>query len=283
MLSSVAGRRDERRSHGYWPSFFGPRLRLATSGGAALPIEVAEYLDACGLTILGAYGQTEHLCGTFNRPECYRHDAVGLAMPGTMLRISEEGEVQFWRSALTFSGYHERPAETREAFTDDGAWLRTGDLGVVGADGFLRITGRTKELIALSNGKKVAPLPIEARLTDGEEGLIAHAVVLGEGRPYLVALLTLRWSLVERWQKAHGIVGDFDALAEHPALREELARSVARANAQVSRPEQVKRFGIVPGEFTVESGELTPSHKVRRSVIAARYATEIDTLYREQA
>ncbi len=259
--------------------FFGPRLRLATSGGAALPLEVAEYLDACGVTILGAYGQTEHLCGTFNRPGCYRHDSVGLAMPGAMLRIARDGEVQFWRSALAFSGYHERPAETRDAFTDDGLWLRTGDLGTVDQDGFLRITGRTKELIALSNGKKVAPLPLEARLAEG--GLIAHAIIHGEGRAYLVALVSLRWRLVEGWQRTLGIDGDAATLARHPALREEVSRLVARANAEVSRPEQVRKFTILPHELSVEAGEITPSHKMRRSVVAARYADELETLYRE--
>ncbi len=263
--------------------YFGARLRLATSGGAALPYEVAEYLDACGLTVLGAYGQTEHLCGTFNRPDSYRHDSVGLAMPGAMLRISDDGEVQFWRSALAFSGYHNRPDETRAAFTDDGAWLRTGDLGSVDGDGFLRITGRLKELIALSNGKKVAPLPIEARLAGAEDGLVSHAVVLGEGRPYLVALVTLRWSLVEGWQRRIGIEGDRRALAEHPELRREVTAGIERANLDVSRPEQVKRFRILPHDFSIEAGELTPSHKVRRSVVAERYADIVDTLYRETA
>lgn len=263
--------------------FFGGELRLATSGGAALPYEVAEYLDACGLTVLGAYGQTEHLCGTFNRPESYRHDSVGLAMPGAMLRISDDGEVQFWRSALAFSGYHNRPDETRAAFTDDGSWLRTGDLGSVDADGFLRITGRLKELIALSNGKKVAPLAIESRLAGAENGLISHAVVLGEGRPYLVALVTMRWPLVEGWQRRVGIEGDREALAEHPALRREVTAGIERANRDVSRPEQVKRFRILPHDFSMEAGELTPSHKVRRSVVAERYAGIVDTLYRETA
>ena len=262
---------------------FGPRLRLATSGGATLPVEVAEYLDACGLTVLGAYGQTEHLCGTFNRPERYRHDSVGLAMPGAMLRISDDGEVQFRHSALAFSGYHERPAESRDAFTEDGLWLRTGDLGTVEGDGFLRIIGRTKELIALANGKKVAPLPIEARLAEGGEGLLAHAVVLGEGRPYLVALVSLRWTLVERWQRAHGIEGDRDALVRHPALRSLIAQRIARANAEVSRPEQVRRFAILPRELSEAAGELTPSHKVRRSLVAERFAVQVETLYREQA
>ena len=260
---------------------FGPALRLATSGGATLPVEVAEYLDACGLTVLGAYGQTEHLCAAFNRPGRYRHDTVGLPMPGATIRIASDGEVQLRRSALTFSGYHRRSAETAAAFTDDGAWLHTGDLGTLDAEGFLRITGRTKELIALSNGKKVAPLPLEARLS--EAALIAHAVVCGEGHPYLVALIALRWRLVERWQRALGVAGDAEALARHPALREAIAREVARVNDAVSRPEQVRKFAIIPHDLTVEAGEITPTHKVRRAVVATRYAALVDAMYRESA
>lgn len=257
----------------------GPALRLATSGGAALSGEVAEYLDACGVTVLGAYGQTEHLCVAFNRPGQYRHDAAGLPMPGTTLRIAADGEVQVRRSALTFSGYHRRDAESAAAFTDDGEWLRTGDLGTLDADGFLRITGRTKELIALSNGKKVAPLPLEARLC--EETLIERAIVHGEGRPYLVALVSLRWPLVEQWQRARGIAGDAASLARHPALRDEIAHELARVNADVSRPEQVRKFEILPHPLTVEAGELTPTLKVRRAAVAMRHAALIEAMYQD--
>lgn len=261
--------------------FFGPRLRLATSGGATLPLEVAEYLDACGVTVLGAYGQTEHLCAAFNRPDRYRHDSVGVAMPGTTIRIGEDGEVQLRRGPLTFSGYHRRPHDSRDAFTADGEWLRTGDLGTLDDDGFLRITGRIKELIALSNGKKVAPLPIESRLSEGE--LIAHAVVHGEGRPYLVALLALRWSLVERWQRTLGLVATRRELATHPSLRAALEVEIARANAAVSRPEQVRRFAILPHDLREDAGEITATHKVKRAVVIERYRTILDALYQEPA
>lgn len=260
-------------------TYFGGRLRLATSGGATLPLDVAEYLDACGVTVLGAYGQTEHLCAAFNRPDRYRHDAVGLAMPGTTIRIADDGEVQLQRSALTFSDYHGRPEETRAAFTDDGAWLRTGDLGTLDADGFLRITGRIKELIALSNGKKVAPLPLEARLVSGE--LIAHALVYGEGHPYLVALFALRWSLVEQWQRARGIVATRRELVEHPALLAAVGEEVARANAAVSRPEQVRRFALLPHDLSVEADELTSTLKVRRGVMTDRYRALLKSLCEE--
>lgn len=261
--------------------YFGARLRLATSGGATLPLEVAEYLDACGVTVLGAYGQTEHLCAAFNRPDRYRHDSVGVAMPGTTIRIGDDGEVQLRRGSLTFSGYHRRPHDSRAAFTDDGEWLRTGDLGTLDDEGFLRITGRIKELIALSNGKKVAPLPIESRLSDGE--LVAHAVVHGEGRPYLVALLALRWSLVERWQRALGLVATRRELVSHPSLRAALEEEIARANAEVSRPEQVRRFAILPHDLSEAAGEITATHKVKRAVVIERYRPILDALYQEPA
>jgi len=259
--------------------YFGARLRLATSGGAALPREVATYLDACGVTVLGAYGQTEHLCATFNRPECHRLDSVGVAMPGTTLRIADDGEVQLLRSALTFSGYHERPDETAAAFTSDGRWLRTGDLGSVDANGFLRLTGRLKELIALSNGKKVAPLPLEARLAANE--WVAHAVVHGEGRPYLVALLVPRWERVRAWQEATDVEGDAASLVEHAGLRSALAAVVDAANREVSPPEQVKRFAVLPTALTVDGGDLTPTHKLRRAVVTARFRHLLDALYEE--
>jgi len=231
--------------------------------------------------VLGAYGQTEHLCAAFNRPGHYRHDSVGVAMPGTTIRIGDDGEVQLHRSALTFSGYHGRPEESRAAFTDDGEWLRTGDLGTLDADGFLRITGRIKELIALSNGKKVAPLPLEGRLCAGD--FIAHAVVHGEGHPYLVALLALRWSLVERWQRSCGIVASRDDIVQHPALRAVLDAEVARANAEVSRPEQVRKYAVLAHDLTVDADEITATHKVRRAVVIDRYRPLLESLYLEPA
>jgi len=127
-------------------SFFGGRVRMATSGGALLPVEVTEYLDALGLTVLGAYGLTEHLCVAFNQPARYAFHSVGPVMPGSEIRIAEDGEILVRRGALTFSGYHGRMELTGEAFTPDGEWLCTGDLGVLDDSGFLHVTGRKKEL-----------------------------------------------------------------------------------------------------------------------------------------
>jgi len=254
----------------------GDQLRVATSGGALLPIGVAEALDAAGITVLGAYGLTEHLCVAFHRPDAYDFTSAGAPMPGTELRIAADGEIQVRRSALTFAGYHGRPADTASAFTDDGEWLRTGDLGVL-RDGRLAVTGRLKELIALSAGKKVAPLPIEERLVG--EPWIAQAVCFGEGRRYLTALLTLRRDAVERWAVESGLAFDYAALLEHAEVRAQVQAMVDRVNAMVSTPERIRRFALLDRELTVQDGELTPTLKVRRAVVAERHHALLEALY----
>ena len=261
-------------------ALFGGRLRLATSGGAAFPVAVAEYLDAFGLTVLGAYGLTEHLCVAFNRPGRYDFATAGPPMEGTELRIAADGEVLVRRNALTFSGYLGRPEATAEAFTADGEWLRTGDLGALDERGFLRVTGRAKELIALSTGKKVAPLPIEARLSADE--WIAQAVLHGEGRKYVSALVSLRRDAVEAWAAESALALDYATLLRHPAVHARVQAAVDAVNAELSRAEQVRRFALLERELTVEDGELTPTLKVRRPVVEARYAEDLDALYAEE-
>ncbi len=254
---------------------FGRALRLATSGGASLSSEIASLLDAFGVSVLGAYGQTEHLCGTMHRPDSYGFDSVGLPMPGTELRIAEDGEILFRRSALTFDAYHELPAETQAAFTADGQWLFSGDLGELLADGRLRVTGRKKELIALSTGKKVAPLPIESALE--AEPFVAQAVCVGEGRKYLAALLTLRQTAAADWARTHG--GAPTDAAAAPDVLAAVEAAVARVNERLSRSEQVKRWRLLPAEFSLERGELTPTQKVRRAEVARLHRSTIDALY----
>ncbi len=256
---------------------FGGRIRLATSGGAALPEEVAVFLDALGLTVLGAYGLTEHLCAVFNRPDAYGFDTAGPPMPGTTLRIADDGEILILRSDLTFAGYHGRPAESRRAFTGDGAWLLTGDLGELDARGFLRVTGRKKELIALSTGKKVAPVPVEARLM--EDPWIAQAVLVGEGRKFISALLTLRRPMVEGWARSSGLDEAVDVLTDRPEVIARVQEAVDRVNAGLSRTEQVRRFVLLDRELSLEENELTPTMKIRRSVVLERFRDRIDDLY----
>ncbi len=262
-------------------SRIGARCRVATSGGAALPVHIAQDLASLGLPILGAYGQTEHLCVAMNRPTDPHLDTVGAPMPGTELRVAENGEVLVRRSALSFAGYFGKPDETRAAFTDDGLWLRTGDLGAIDSNGLLRITGRVKELIALSNGRKIAPLPIEAALT--ATPYIAHAVCYGEGRKYLTVLLSLRHDVVRAWAREHGAQGAWSTLVHHAQLRAELQRAVDGVNATLARTDRIHSFAITDREFDHEGGELTPTLKVIRSVIAMRFADTFNALYSSQS
>jgi long-chain acyl-CoA synthetase len=262
---------EVRRAH------FGGRVRRATSGGAALPVAVAEYLHANGLTVLGAYGQTEHLCVAMHRPDHFNFTSVGLPMPGTDVRMADDGEVLVCRSALTFAGYWQRGEETREAFTDDGVWLKTGDLGSVDAGGFLSITGRKKELIALSSGKKVAPLPIEAALANGP--WIEHAVLFGEGRHFVTALVTIRRDTLRAWAARERVAGGDAEWMAHADVLAAVQAQIDAVNATVSRPEQVKRWIVVPESFTVASGDLTPTLKLKRRDVTARYAALVAPLY----
>ena len=255
----------------------GGSARLATSGGATLPVEVADYLDAAGLTVLGAYGQTEHLCIAMHRPDAWDTGSVGPPMPGTEVRIADDGELLVRRNALTFAGYHARPNATREAFTADGLWLKTGDVAEIAANGRLRITGRKKELIALSNGKKVAPLPIEAQLT--EDPWIAWAMLYGEGERFISALLVPSRPTVEQWMQAQGVSDYAEALA-HPDVVARLQEAVDRVNARHSRPEQVRRWVSIAHDLTLEQGELTPTQKIRRSALVERYRDRLESLYR---
>jgi long-chain acyl-CoA synthetase len=260
---------------------FGGRMRLATSGGAALPVAVAEFLDALGVTVLGAYGLTEHLCVAFNRPGRYAFDGVGPPMLGTDLRIADDGEILVRRSDLTFAGYLGRPDDTRETFSADGRWLLTGDLGSLDSQGVLHVTGRKKELIALSTGKKVAPLPIERRL--GDDPGISHVMLYGEGRKYITALICLRRPVVEAWarQAGHAGTGDARELIRIPAVQARVQAAIDRVNADLSRTEQIRRQVVLLDELSVENDELTPTMKLRRAVVVERYRDHFEALYAE--
>jgi long-chain acyl-CoA synthetase len=251
--------------------------RVVTSGGATLPIDISEYLDALGITVLGGYGLTEHLCTAFNRPARYRFDSAGPPMVGTELRIAEDGEILIRRNALTFSGYHGRPEETRSAFSADGAWLRTGDLGRVGDDGALRVQGRKKELIALSNGKKIAPLPIEAALAG--DPLIHQAMLYGEGRHFVSALIVPSRTAIEALSNGHAADPDDPSVVHDPRLYASVQAAVDRVNAGLSNPERVRRFALLHLPF--DGDDLTPTLKLRRTAIAERHRDRLEALYQE--
>lgn len=255
--------------------YFGGRLRLATSGGAPLLTEVAEFFAAAGLPVLQAYGLTENVCVAFNRADNYKFGTVGPPMPGCEVRIEPDGEILV-RSRMMFSGYHREPEKTAEVMRD--GWLLTGDLGELDADGFLRITGRKKELIVTSTGKNVAPALVENMLK--EHHLVSHAFVYGEGRSYLVALLTLNEAEAAEYARARGLAYATTAeLARSPEVRALVAEVVDAANRRLSSTEQVKRFAVLERDFSVEREEVTPTLKLKREVVARNYADAIERLY----
>ncbi len=256
-------------------SYFGGRLRLATSGGAPLPNDVAEFFDAFDLPILQAYGLTENVCAAFNRPDAYRLGTVGPPMPGCGIKIAADGEIML-RSRMMFSGYYKEPEQTAEMFR--AGWLLTGDLGEMDAAGFLKITGRKKEIIVTSTGKNIAPAALENLLK--EHHLVSHAFVYGDNKSYLVALLTLNQLELESYARAHDIeLQDFGELTQHPSIRQLIETIVARVNNKVSQTEAIRKFAVLDHDFSIEADEITPTQKVKRAVVTKRYGAMLESLY----
>lgn len=259
--------------------YFGGRIRIATSGGAPLPREVAEFFDAAGLPILQAYGLTENICVAFNRPDRHKFGTVGPPMPGCEVRLAGDGEILV-RSEMIFSGYYKGPQETDAVFRD--GWLLTGDLGALDADGFLSITGRKKELIVMSTGKNVSPSLLENMIK--EHHLISHAVVCGEGKSYLVALLTLNALELRDLARRLQLVGTSDTdLARSPELKALVNEWIEKVNSRVSSSESIKRFLILDEDFQIEKDEVTPTGKIKRDVIYRHYADLVEGLYAASA
>lgn len=258
--------------------YFGGRIRVATSGGAPLLPEVAEFFDAAGLPILQAYGLTENVCVAFNRPDNYKFGTVGPAMPGCEIEIAADGEILV-RSEMMFSGYYKDPELTREGFRE--GWLLTGDLGELDNDGFLTITGRKKELIVTSTGKKVAPAMLENMLK--EHHLISQAMVFGEGKSYLVALVTLNLIEAGEYASTHGLASQSDGpVANSIELNQLVAQLIAQVNARVSSTESIKRFAILDRDLEIERDEITPTGKLKRDVVTANFRSVIEALYKQE-
>jgi long-chain acyl-CoA synthetase len=255
----------------------GGNVRYMVSGGAPLSREIAEFFHATGILILEGYGLTETTpILTCNRPDAFRFGTVGLPLDCCEVRIAADGEI-LARGANVALGYHRRPEATAESWDADG-WFHTGDIGEFDADGFLRITDRKKDLIKTSGGKYVAPQKIENLLK--LQPHVSQAVVIGDNRKYCVALVTLDVDELGRWAAAHGIADASPAaLAASPAVRQLIESEVAHANRELASFEQVKYFRILPRDLTVETGELTPSLKVKRKVVAERYHREIEEMY----
>jgi long-chain acyl-CoA synthetase len=254
----------------------GGRLRYFVSGSAPLPVNIAEFFQGVGLPILEGYGLTETApILTVNPPAAPRAGTVGTALPGVELRIAADGEI-LARGPNVMSGYYNRPEATAEALRD--GWFHTGDIGTIDADGYLRITGRTKDVLVTSGGKKIAPQPIEEILK--RNPLVAEAVLLGDRRRYAAALIVPDFSALERRLKDLGRPPSSRAeLATRPDVLALYQEIVDALNRDLSQFERIKKIALLPAEFSVASGELTPTLKVKRKVIEDRYRGDIEKLY----
>jgi long-chain acyl-CoA synthetase len=269
---------DEEETSRKLRDVFGPRIDWMSSGGAPLPLPVAEAYHRAGLLVLQGYGLTESSpVISFNTKTHNKLGTVGLPLPGVEVRIAQDGEI-LSRGPHIMKGYWNNPEATAEALRH--GWLHTGDLGAIDADGYLRITGRKKELLVLSNGKKVVPSFIEGLLV--ADPCIEQAVVCGEGRHYLTALVVPHWTNLRRLLADEGTDLPPGTETSPPAaVYKFLQCRIAQALVDVSNAEQVRKFIILPRSLTVANDELTVSLKLRRNVVTSRYAAQIEALYRE--
>jgi long-chain acyl-CoA synthetase len=257
---------------------FGGRVRFFISGAAALNREIAEWFGAAGINILEGYGMTESSAGSFvNHPDDNRFGTVGPVIPGSEVRIAEDGEVLI-KGPGVMEGYHNLPEQTAEALTEDG-WLRTGDIGELDADGYLRITDRKKDLFKTSGGKYIAPSAIESQF----KAICPYAsqfLVHGSERNFCVALITLDPDAMEGWAAENGMAGaSYADIVGSQQVKDMVGGYVETLNARLNRWETIKKWILLDHDLTVESGELTPSMKVKRKVVEQNYRDDIDRLY----
>ncbi|MGX1369898.1 long-subunit acyl-CoA synthetase (AMP-forming) [Streptomyces canus] len=253
-------------------------MRYAISGGSPLDRELNLFFSAAGIIIYEGYGLTEtSAAATIVPPLAPRPGTVGQPVPGTAIRIAEDGEVHI-KGGVVFGAYWNNPAATDAVLKDE--WFATGDLGALDEDGYLTITGRKKDLLITTGGKNVAPAVLEDRLRS--QAPVGQCLVVGDNRPFVAALITLDPEAMTHWLAVRGLPADtpHSALVEDERLRADLQKAVDHANAAVSRAESIRAFRLVEGEFTEDNGMLTPSLKLKRHVVTAAYAQEIEALYR---
>ncbi|WP_010539848.1 AMP-dependent synthetase/ligase [Dietzia alimentaria] len=254
----------------------GGRCQYAISGGGALPDRISHFFRGLGVPLYEGYGLTESTAAvTVNGPGCQRIGTVGQPVAGNSVRIAESGEVEI-SGPVVFTSYWNNQEATAEALRD--GWFATGDLGSLDDDGYLTITGRAKEIIVTAGGKNVSPGPIEDTIRSNP--LVGHALLVGEGRRFVSALVTLDEEGAGKWARDNGH-GDASLkdLADNDALRSEIQKSIDKANAQVSHAEGVKKFTLLPNDFSEDSGELTATLKVKRHVVDTNYSDQIEAMY----
>jgi long-chain acyl-CoA synthetase len=256
----------------------GGRLQWAISGGAPLSRDIAEFFHAAGILILEGYGLTETCpAATFNRPTRFKFGSVGQALDNVEVKIAADGEILI-RGANVATGYLKQPEATAEVFEPSG-WFHSGDIGRLDEDGFVFITDRKKDLIVTAGGMNIAPQNVENLLK--ADPFISQAMVYGDRKPYPVALITINPDELGKFARDHGIVAsDPSVLVKHPKLVERVSRTVEEKNSQLQSYARIKKFTILPGDFTQEGGELTPTLKVKRKVVANKYMGAIEELYR---
>jgi long-chain acyl-CoA synthetase len=254
----------------------GGRCAYAVSGGAPLGERLGHFYRGIGVTVLEGYGLTETTAAvTVNRPDAIKVGTVGRPLGGTAVRVADDGELEVTGGQIC-EGYWRNPEATAEVLTADG-WLRTGDLAEIDDEGFVRITGRKKEILVTAGGKNVAPSTLEDRIR--AHLLVDQCMVVGDGRPFIAALVTLDTDAVSLWAKNHGKPGAVQDLAEDEDLRAEIQAAVDDANKAVSQAESIRKFVVLPDAWTEEGGQLTPSLKLRRTVVMHESRHAVDELY----
>lgn len=254
-------------------NIFGGRIRQCVTGAAPIAKEILEFFYACGVPVMEGYGMTETAtAATINTPEDFRFGSVGRALHGLEAKTVDDGEILL-RGPNIFTGYYKNDAATKE--TLEGGWLHTGDLGRIDDDGFIYITGRKKDIIITAGGKNITPANLENGLKQNR--WISQAVVVGDRRPFLVALITLDPEEAPKFAEQHGI--SVDAVPESQQMQAEVQKAVDAVNAKVGPVEQIKRFKVLPADLSQETGELTPTLKVKRNIVNEKFTAEIDNLY----
>jgi long-chain acyl-CoA synthetase len=258
----------------------GGRLRFLISGGAPLSRAIAEFFHACDILILEAYGLTETSAGSVgNRPERYKFGTVGLPYKGVEIRIAEDGEI-LMRGRGVMRGYYNRPEDTAEALEPDG-WFHTGDVGVLDADGFLTITDRKKDILVTAGGKNIAPQNIEGQLK-ASCPYISQVVMLGDRRPFCVALVTINEEVTGKWAREHGLEPkSYADLAARPEIRQLIRDGIDAVNANLASYERIKDFHLLDHDLSQETGELTPKMSIKRKVVEGRNQEILEGFYRE--
>jgi long-chain acyl-CoA synthetase len=256
-------------------NLFGGKIRLAVSGAAPINPEILRFFDAAGVLVLEGWGMTEtSTAATISTPDDFKVGTIGKPFPGCEVKIADDGEILV-KGPNVFQGYHKNQEATAETIVD--GWLHTGDIGEVDSEGFIKITGRKKDIIITAGGKNITPANLEAEIK--QQPLVSQCVVVGDRRPYLVALVTLDPEEAIKYAQENGLPEDPAELARNPDIKAAIEAHVEKINQNFARVEQVKKIAILPQDLSQESGELTPTLKVKRAVVAQKHEDAIEQLY----